>query len=382
MARTRSSLPTARAGVSCAGADAPVLDRRTLNRTLLARQCLLRRTATVAVPEMLEHLVGMQAQEPQAPYLGLWNRLDGFRPEELSDLIANRKAVRGWLMRSTIHLVSAADYCRLWPLMRPVLAGGFRGSQFSKELAGVDIDELLEAGCDHLAEHPSSRAELSRVLAERWPGVDAPSLAFAINLLTPVLQLPPRGLWRRSGQARLTVAETWLHGQLEEDPSPEGMVRRYLAGFGPATVADIQAWCGLTRVAPVLHRMRATLRTFRDEDGNELFDVPDAPIGDPEIPAAPRLLAAFDNVILAHSDRRRIIAAEHRNTVFRDRLMRAFLVDGFVAGTWRLDDGALQIAPIKRLRRSDRAALTDEAQRLLEFIRPGGLGPAVRFASE
>jgi Winged helix DNA-binding domain len=362
--------------------DAPVLERRALNRTLLARQHLLARTGAVSAAEMLEHLVGMQAQEPQAPYLGLWNRLDGFRPEELSDLIADRKAVRGWLMRSTIHLVSASDYCRLWPLMRTVLAGGFRGSQFSKELAGVDIDELLEVGRDHLAEHPSTRAELSRVLAERWPGVDAPSLAFAINLLTPVLQLPPRGLWRRSGQARLTMAETWLHGHLQEDPAPEEMVRRYLTGFGPGTVADIQAWCGLTRVAPVLHRMRATLRTFRDEDRNELFDVPDAPLGDPQMPAAPRLLAPFDNVILGHCDRRRIIAGEHRNTIFRDRLMRAFLVDGFVAGTWRLDDDALQIAPVRRLRRSDRVALTDEAQRLLDFIRPDGLRPAVRFASD
>ena len=358
-----------------------MLSRRALNRTLLARQHLLERT-DVGANEMLEHLLGMQAQEPQAPYVGLWSRLDGFVPERLSELIADRSAVRGWLMRCTIHLVTGRDYVRLWPLMSPVLASGFRGSAFSKQLASVDLDALVEAGREHLAARPSTRAELSRALSERWPDADAASLAYAVNLLSPVVQQPPRGLWRRSGQARCTTADGWLEVELGADPDPGDLIRRYLRAFGPATVADIQAWSGITRLRPVVEDLRSSLRTFGGEDGAELFDVPDAPLPDPDAPAPPRLLAPFDNVILAHADRSRIIDAEHRATLFSDRLMRAFLIDGFVAGTWRLGDDALSLAPISRLRKADRAALVAEAEQLLEFLAPDGLRPPVRVVYE
>jgi winged helix DNA-binding protein len=356
---------------------APVLSRRALNRTLLARQHLLART-DVAPGYMLEHLLGMQAQEPQAPYFGLWNRIDRFEPERLSELVADRAAVRGWLMRCTIHLVTARDYVGLWPLMAPVLAGGFRGSAYSKQLAGVDIESLVRAGRAHLAEHPSTRAELSRALAKRWPDADAASLAYAINLLSPVIQQPPRGLWRRSGQARCRTADDWLGLELDADPEPGELIRRYLSAFGPGTVADMQAWSGLTRLHAVIGRIRPSLRTFTTEDDVELFDVPDAPLADPNAPAPPRLLAPFDNVILAHADRSRIIDGQHRTTLLRDRLMRAFLIDGFVAGTWRLDDDGLTLAPIGRLGKTDRAALIAEAERLLGFIRPDGPRSRVR----
>jgi Winged helix DNA-binding domain len=369
----------ARANAPSGSPEAVLLSRRALNRTLLARQHLLGRTAAISVPEMLEQLVGMQSQEPQAPYIGLWNRLDDFEPARLSDLIADRKAVRGWLMRCTIHLVTAEDYSLLWPLMEPVLAGGFRGSQFSKQLAGVDLAELVEAGRAYLSEHAVTRAQLSRALSERWPGVDPPSLAYAINLLSPVVQLPPRGLWRRSGQARCATADGWLGAALGRHPEPEAMIRRYLRGYGPSTVADIQAWSGITRLRPVIDRMRSSLRSFRGEDGAELLDVPSAPLADPDQSGPARLLAPFDNLILAHADRGRIIAGEHRKTIFGDRLMRAFLVDGFVAGTWRLGDAALEIVPIKRLRKADRAALIEEAERLGEFLRPDGPRPPVRI---
>lgn len=357
---------------------APVLSRRALNRTLLARQHLLERTDSVPAAEMLEHLLGMQAQEPQAPYIGLWSRIDAFEPERLSELIAERAAVRGWLMRCTIHLVTAADYARMWPLMAPVLEGGFRGSAFSKQLAGVDLDALVDAGRAHLAEHPSTRAELSRSLSQRWPDANAASLAYAINLLSPVVQQPPRGLWRRSGQARCTTADGWLGVELNAEPESEHLIGRYLRAFGPSTVADIQAWSGLTRLRPVVERMRPSLRTFTSEDGVELFDVPDAPLAEADAPAPARLLAPFDNVILAHADRGRIIDAEHRTTIFRDRLMRAFLIDGFVAGTWRLGDDALELAPIGRLHKAERAELLAEAERLLEFLAPDGPRPPAR----
>jgi hypothetical protein len=217
---------------------------------------------------MIEHLVGVQAQEPQAPYVGLWTRLQRFRPEDLSDLVAHRKAVRGGLMRSTIHLVGADDYALLWPLMRAVLTGTFRGSQFRRELDNVPVDEVLALGRRLLAEQPRTRAELSPLLAERWPGIDPPSLAYAISFLTPVVQVPPRGLWRRSGPARWAVAETLLQREFNDNPAPDKVIVRYLAAYGPSTVREIQGWCGLTRLGPVVERIRADLRTFRDEDGN------------------------------------------------------------------------------------------------------------------
>lgn len=358
---------------------APVLSRRALNRTLLARQHLLERTDAITASEMLEHLLGMQAQEPQAPYVGLWNRLHAFEPEQLSELIADRSAVRGWLMRCTIHLVTARDYVQLWPLMSPVLASGFRASALRKQLAGVDLDALVEAGREHLAARPSTRAELSRALSERWPDADAASLAQAVNLLSPVVQQPPRGLWRRSGQPRCTTADGWLEVELGADPDPGDLIRRYLRAFGPATVADIQAWSGLTRLRAVVEELRPSLRTFSREDGAELFDVPEAALLDPDAPAPPRLLAPFDNVILAHANRGRIIDAAHRATLFSDRLMRAFLVDGFFAGTWRLSDDALALAPISRLRQTDRVALVAEAEQVLEFLVPDGARPPVRI---
>jgi hypothetical protein len=361
---------------------APVLSRRALNRALLARQHLLGRTGAISADAMLEHLLGMQAQEPQAPYVGLFNRIDGFEPERVSGLIADRRAVRGWLMRCTIHLVTARDYARLWPLMAPVLAGGFRGSAFSKRLGGVDLGTLVEAGREQLAAHPSTRAELSRALSERWADADAESLAYAINRLSPVVQLPPRGLWRRSGQARCTTADGWLEVELDADPDPAELIQRYLRAFGPATVADIQAWSGITRLRAAVEVLRPSLRSLRSEDGAELLDVADAPVIDPDALAPPRLLAPFDNVILAHADRSRIIAAEHRTMLTRDRLMRAFLIDGFVAGTWRVGADALALVPFGTLRKADRAALVAEAERLLEFLGPDRSRPPVRVVYE
>jgi hypothetical protein len=350
--------------------ERPLLSRRELNRALLARQHLLAPVAG-SVAAMVEELVGMQAQEPQAPYVGLWNRLAPFDPEELSSLIDEGQAVRGSLMRSTVHLVTARDYQLLWPLMRTVLARHFQSSQFRKAIDGASTEAVLNAGRALIDEWPRTRSELRDLLGTRWPGIDPTSLAYAVSYLTPLVQVPPRGLWRGSGQARLATADTWLGAQLADEPATdacEQVIERYLAAFGPASVMDIQAWCGMTRLRPVIDRMRPRLRTFRDDRGRELFDVADGPLPEGDTPAPPRLLAPFDNVILGHDDRSRIIGDEHRTHLFRDRLMRAFLVDGFVAGTWRFNGDAVELEPFGPLRKSDRTALDAEAQRLREFL--------------
>ena len=366
------------AAVAAARHAVALLSRRALNRALLARQLLLERRA-LAPEAAIEHLVGMQAQEPQAPYLGLWTRLADFDPQRLSALIAERRAVRLGIMRATIHLLTARDCLALWPVMAPVPARAFEGSAYRKAIAGVDLDALVAAGRGLVALEPLTRVELGRRLAERFDGYDPPSLAAAVAFLSPLVQVPPRGLWRRGGAPRLTTAQAWLGADLEREPSVDDVVLRYLAAFGPATVRDVQAWCGLTRLRAVVERLGDRLRVLRDEDGRELLDVPDGPLPDPGTPAPVRFLAAFDNAILGHADRSRIIAREHRDAVFRERTMQTFLVDGFAAGSWRLDGGRLTVRPLVPLRARDRRAVTDEAERLLAFAGPPDVPHEVRF---
>jgi hypothetical protein len=363
------------------GADGErTLSRRELNRTLLARQMLLERQL-LSPAEAIEHLVGMQAQEPQAPYVGLWSRIEGFDPHELSGLIANGEALRGALMRCTVHLVTVRDWARLWPLTRPVRQRNFQGSAFRKQIAGVDVEALLEAGRALLAERPRSRAELGPLLAARWPGFDPVALAHAASLLNPVVQTPPRGLWRQGGQARWAPANGELPGGIEEQAVLDETILRYLAAYGPATVKDIQAWCGLSGLRAHTERLRPQLRSFRDDQGSELLDVPDGILADPGTAAPVRFLAPFDNVQLAHADRSRIIDAGDRDRVYQDRLMRTFLVDGFVAGTWQIEGAVLHLRPLHAIRGSERDAVHEEGMRLLAFVDPECVRPQIRMAA-
>jgi len=350
---------------------ARVLEGRALNRALLERQMLLGRRKLSAL-EAIERLAGMQAQEPAAPYVGLWTRLEDFEPGELSGLIFDRHAVRAPLMRSTIHLVSAPDCSRFRPVIQPVLDRAFSGSPFRRKLEGVDFDRLLADGRASLEDRPRTRAELSELLAERWPDRDPLSLAYAITFLASLVQVPPRGIWGESGQATWTTTESWLGRPLDPAPPPDDMVLRYLAAFGPATVADARAWSGLGGLREVFERLRPRLVTFLDEHGRELFDVPGAPLPDPGTPAPPRFLPAFDNALLSHNDRTRIISEAHRKVLARDRLMRGVLLDGFACATWKTGQvrgkSTLEIRPFGPLATQDRDAIAEEGGRLLRFL--------------
>jgi hypothetical protein len=241
-----------------------VLGPRMLNRALLARQLLLRREKRLVL-ETIEHLVGMQAQVPSNPYVALWSRLDGFQPEQLSQLIAERRAVRTTVMRTTIHLVSADACLTLRPLMQSVMVRTLANTPWARNIEGVETASLIAAGRTLLEEQPCTRAEPGTRLKERWPDRDAASLAWAVSYLVPVVQVPPRGLWGKSGQARLTTVESWLGRPLDADPSSDEMVLRYLAAFGPAGTADIRTWSGLAGVREIMERLRPRLVTFRDE---------------------------------------------------------------------------------------------------------------------
>jgi hypothetical protein len=360
-------------------AAADLLTTRALNRALLERQLLLRRVPAGA-EDTIERLVGMQAQVPTDPYVGLWSRLEGFRPAELEELVRQRKAVRGPLMRTTLHLTTARDFLALRPVIQPVLERGFMtGSPFGRRLADMEVDEVLEYGRRLVEERPRTTAELGKLLHERWPDRDAASLSYAVRYLVPVIQVPPRGLWETSSQAAWTTVESWLGRPLSADPSPETVVLRYLAAFGPASVMDVQAWSWLTRLGSVVEGLRPRLRTFRNEAGKELFDLPDAPRPDPETPAPVRYLPQFDNLVLSHADRSRVVRDDHRRRLLSDanQTFGSVLVDGFVAATWRLSRAkgsasTLQVTPLEPLAKAAATSVAAEGVRLLTLLAPGG----------
>ncbi|MEU0663880.1 winged helix DNA-binding domain-containing protein [Streptomyces lavendulocolor] len=363
--------------------DADVLDRRALNRALLARQLLLDRSSTGAA-EAVEHLVGMQAQAPDPPYVGLWTRLSGFEVEDLSRLVSERAAVRLVLMRGTLHLVTARDCRRLRPVLRGVLERQLSGA-FGRQLTGLDLTEVAAHGKELVEKEPLTLGALGARLAERFPGREPFALANAVRNLEPLVQVPPRGLWGESGQAVHTTAQAWLGEPLDEDDSPDATVLRYLAAFGPASVKDVQTWSGLTRLTAVVRRLAPRLRAFRDENGVQLYDLPDAPRPAGDTPAPVRYLPDFDNILLSHADRSRIMTEEQRGRVFtRNGLIRpTFLVDGFVHGMWRIDRGrdaaTLVLMPFAPLTGRVRAELVEEGMRLLAFAAAGCSDPEVRF---
>jgi hypothetical protein len=351
---------------------------------LLERQLLLRRHALTAAAA-IEHLVGMQAQEPLQPYTGLWSRLEDFQPAELAELLTNRDAVRSPLMRTTVHLVSASDSLTLYPLMRDVLVRTLKNTPFGKATAGLEPAPLEEAGRRLLEERPRAISELGRLLHEQWPNYAPKDLAYVIHYRLPLVQIPPRGVWGQRMQSTWTTLEHWLEQPLDPEPSLENVVLRYLAAFGPATTSDIRTWSGLTGLREVMERLRPQLRTFRDEHGRELFDLPDAPLPDPETPAPPRFLPEYDNALLSHADRTRIVSDEHRKGLQTANGVgpNTFLIDGFVRGVWRInqdrDRAVLILDPLEPLSKQERLELEEEGARQLAFA-AGDVGTyEVRF---
>jgi hypothetical protein len=306
-----------------------VLTLRELNRATLARQLLLERKQ-LSPAAVIERLVGMQAQWPQAPYVGIWTRTASFRRKSLERDLADATIVKATVMRQTLHLVTRRDY------------GLFRAAMSETNFPWE-----------------SSVAKRFAPAGRAWR---------AARARAHVVHHHETALWQARPAGRFTaLEEPDAHDPTEARAE---MLRRYLAAFGPASRPDVVAWSMMhvPEIQRALDRLEP-LRRFRDEQGRELLDVPRAPLPDPETPAPVRFLPKWDNLLLAFADRTRVLPEEYRKKVIRMNgdVAQTFLVDGFVAGIWRIENGRIALEPFAKLSRSVRRELEDEAARLQAF---------------
>lgn len=348
------------------------LTLRELNRATLARQMLLERKE-LSVPDAVARLVGLQAQVSSPPYIGLWTRLRDFRREDLTKSLERRQVVRAALMRSTLHLMTAGDYLLLRQAIQPALVRGL-SAFFGQRAKDLDVEKLVAAAREALQERPLAQGELRDVLSEVGPDRDVAALAYTVRTYLPMVQIPSGGRWGYSNRPPYALPESWLGGSVSEDAHPRELLRRYLAAFGPATAQDAQAWSGLTRLKEPIKALKPELRVFTDERGKELLDLPGAPLPPPDTPAPARFVPEYDNLVLSHADRTRVISDEYRKAVFltAGRVRATILLDGFVAGVWKIEKSrnmaTLVIEPFERLSRQDRDYLTEEGEKLVRFV--------------
>jgi hypothetical protein len=346
------------------------LTRVQLNRATLARQMLLEREKVSAV-EAVERLAGMQAQEARHPFNGLWSRIEGFRREDLHDALTEGRVVRATAMRATLHLLSARDYGRFRAPLQPVMADALK--VLGSKAEGLEPEKVVPVARELLESEPRSFNQLRPLLAKEFPGVNDRALGYGTRLHLPLVVVPTDDRWAFPSKAVFAPAEGRMKAGLSKRSSPKQLLHSYLAAFGPASAADAATWSGLKSLGAELATMGAELATFEDEKGRTLYDLPDAPRPEPEVPAPVRLLPEFDNLVLAHADRTRLIAEQHKGRITTKnlRVRATFLVDGMVAGTWKLERkgkrATLRLEPFGRLGKADASELTAEAEGLLAF---------------
>ncbi|EOM76089.1 winged helix DNA-binding domain-containing protein [Rhodococcus rhodnii] len=363
------------------------LSTRALGRATLARQFLLDRT-DAPLAEVVERLAGLQAQAPIPPYWALWTRIRRFDPATLSEAIAARDVVRIASLRGTVFAMTVAD---------AAFFRGFVGSLYDAEasggsgphaagLAGIGKQQLAAVARELLSDGPVAASSLKDGLAERFPDRDPVDLLYGVRAALPLVQTPPRGLWGRPGGLTYCELRDWTGVDVHSRPAAEIAVRRYLAAFGPASPADMQAWCGLTGLREVFERMRDDLVVLRTESGGEVFDLPDAPRPGEDVAAPVRILAPFDNLILSHRDRTRLIDPQTRRYLMsrNGTVPATVLVGGRVAGVVNVESAtkARAVATVGvfgRMRVRDRDRVAAEARRLLRFRFPDATDRDVRF---
>jgi hypothetical protein len=355
------------------------LDCRRLNRATLARQLLLQRHDMPAM-EAIEHLVGLQSQAPLAHYVALWSRLEPFDLMATGVALERGELVRTHAMRATVHLFSRRDAVGLRSLMQPMLETRFGSSPFPKQLTGVDVDAVCRVARALATETPVTRVELGRHLGGEFPGVAEDALAYAATYLEPMVQVPPRGVWGRSGPAHWRTFRGWLGADANAAASLDAVVLRYLAAFGPASVSDVRTWSGLPGLRDVVDRLMPRLRVFVDHQGREVLDLPEAPRPDGDTPAPVRFLPEYDNVLLSHDDRSRVIPDGRPVPLPPGAGARAgtVLVDGDPRATWQLtvrrDAAVLTVRATPPLTAVEQEEVSQEGRCLLAFLCPGATG--------
>jgi hypothetical protein len=344
-----------------------------------------RRPASVAL--VLERLFGLQAQEASPPFVGLWTRVEGFRRDDLTGPLRDRAVIRATLLRGTLHLVAADDYLAFRATFQPMFDAALK-SILRDRTSGLDGDAVVEAGRRLFSEGPRTFTRLRDALNDLFPGGDDRAMGYTVRMRVPLVSTPDEGSkWGFAADPEFVDAATWLGRSPVSESRHEDLILRYLAAFGPAAAVDVQAWSGLGGAREILNGLRPRLATFRDERKRELFDLPDAPRPPADTPAPVRFLPGFDNAILGHHDRSRIIADEHRPRVTTKNLqvLPTFLVDGFVAGTWKVSGAGakarLTLSPFAPLKAAVKAELTKEAKELMRFVEPDASKPTIEFAA-
>jgi hypothetical protein len=371
-------------------AERPVLTLRELNRAMLARQLLLER-AQIAIVPAIERLAALQAQWSLSPYIALWSRLKGFRREKLWSAIERHEVIRARLMRGTLHLVSARDFYAYAVATQDLQRGAWNRLQVGR---GVDPKKVAALAID-FAREPRPKEDVLAHVQERVGGSLGGPFSWLVwrfvSAHADLVTAPPGGHWEYGGtDAPYVAARHWIaRGERpREEEALEMLVRRCLAAFGPATVADVAKFAGQVppRVRPTLERLAPKLLTFRDEEGRLLYDLPHAPRPDGEFAAPVRFLPRYDELLISYQHRDRVIAPAHRRAVYaKNAIVEAVVtVDGFAAGTWGLvrakNEAVLRVAPFTRLRAKDRVAVETEADALLAFLAPAATTVGVRVA--
>ncbi len=363
-------------------ASVNVLSDRALNRATLARQLLLDRHK-MPVVKAIEQVLALQAQVPRPPHVGLWSRLLGFERDHLFSPLHSRVLVRATTMRGTIHIMSAKDFLSFRGALQPSLTAGW------KTVAGKaptpPIEKLVAAGREFLGHEGYTFSDIRAELLRQFPKSHDRIMGYAVRTHVPLVQVPTReDEWGFPADAAFTLADSWLKTPVGDGAGPAALILRYLAAFGPASAADIQTWTGLRGVAELIAPVRSKLVTFTDARGRELFDLPKAPRPDADTDAPVRFLPEYDSVMIAHSDRSRVVDDRFRKVLITKNLIvpATFLVDGRIAGTWKLErkkaSATVVLSPLIPLTKTVRRELEQEGEALARFVEPKATAVAVR----
>lgn len=359
------------------------LSNRQLNRATLARQMLLERS-DAGIVEAVRWLVGQQAQQSNDPYIGLWSRLANFRHEDLTALIVDRTLVRATSFRATLHLHTVDDLLGLRPYLQPMLDRMWKSNFGNRRFGGNDVAKVHRAGVKLLDKAPMTGGALGKALQQKFPEGDALSKSVLLQVKEVLIQIPPTRIWGSGHAPVLTRAENWVSPPFMRSLDLKALVRRYLRAYGPASIADMQSWSGLSKLAEVFDAIMDELVAFEDDNGRVLYDMPDAPRPDADTPATPRFLPLYDNVYLGYDRRQRMLAEgdDKRLNVLAEH-KPAVLIDGLIAAGWSIESkkGAvrLKIEFYRKLRKVDVRALEKEGRALLAFMKPEAASTAIEL---